>query len=145
MWNIKKWFIGIILILYVSRVECDIFGELLMSVKTLHDKVDKISLEQEANREKLYLIQEANNEKFDQLQKDLKNWLLEKESEGEVVKDFQLKINLILEMFYLNSILNFGIPPVLVFQLEVYYEVLKMKSEKIPLPADQKVVSLSIR
>jgi len=24
-------------------------------------------------------------------------------------------------MFYLNSTLNFGIPPVLVFQLEVYY------------------------
>ena len=28
-----------------------------------------------------------------------------------------------LEMFYLHSILNFGIPPVLVFQLEVYYKV----------------------
>ena len=28
-----------------------------------------------------------------------------------------------LELFYLNSILNFGIPPVLVFQLEVYYKV----------------------
>ena len=27
-----------------------------------------------------------------------------------------------LEMFYLNSILNFGILPVLVFQLEVYYK-----------------------
>ena len=27
------------------------------------------------------------------------------------------------EMFYLNSTLNFGIPPVLVFQLEVYYKV----------------------
>ena len=26
-------------------------------------------------------------------------------------------------MFYLNSPLNFGIPPVMVFQLEVYYEV----------------------
>ena len=26
------------------------------------------------------------------------------------------------EMFYLNSTLNFGIPPVLVFQLEVYYK-----------------------
>jgi len=26
-------------------------------------------------------------------------------------------------MFYLNSTLNFGIPPVLVFQLEVYYVV----------------------
>ena len=27
------------------------------------------------------------------------------------------------EMFYLNSTLNFGIPLVLVFQLEVYYMV----------------------
>ena len=26
-------------------------------------------------------------------------------------------------MFYLNSTLNFGIPPVLAFQLEVYYKV----------------------
>ena len=26
-------------------------------------------------------------------------------------------------MFYLNSTLNFGIPPVLVFQLEVFYMV----------------------
>ena len=112
MWNIKKWFIGIIPILYVSRVECDIFGELLLSVKTLHDKVDKISLEQEANREKTYLIQEANNEKLNQLQKDLKKWLLEKESEGEVVKDFQLKINLILTYFqnliYLKDVQPIG-------------------------------------
>ena len=29
----------------------------------------------------------------------------------------------VLEVFYLNSTLNFGIPPVLVFQLEVYYKV----------------------
>ena len=28
-----------------------------------------------------------------------------------------------VEIFYLNSTLNFGIPPVLVFQLEVYYKV----------------------
>ena len=28
-----------------------------------------------------------------------------------------------LEMFYLNSTLNFGIPLVLVFQLEAYYKV----------------------
>ena len=27
-----------------------------------------------------------------------------------------------LEMFYMNSTLNFRIPPVLVFQLEVYYK-----------------------
>ena len=26
-----------------------------------------------------------------------------------------------IEMFYLNSTLNFEIPPILVFQLEVYY------------------------
>ena len=32
-------------------------------------------------------------------------------------------LNVKLEMFYLNSTLNFGIPPVLVFQLEVYYKV----------------------
>jgi len=31
--------------------------------------------------------------------------------------------HLYVEMFYLNSTLNFGIPPVLVFQLEVYYNV----------------------
>ena len=28
-----------------------------------------------------------------------------------------------LEVFYLNPTLNFGIPPVLVFQKEVYYKV----------------------
>ena len=28
-----------------------------------------------------------------------------------------------IEKFYLNSTLNFGIPPVLIFQLEVYYQV----------------------
>ena len=37
----------------------------------------------------------------------------------------ETKVNLYrypdIEMFYLNSTLNFGIPPVLVFQLEVYY------------------------
>ena len=34
-----------------------------------------------------------------------------------------IEILLIIEMFYLNSTLNFGIPPVLVFQLEVYCKV----------------------
>ena len=29
----------------------------------------------------------------------------------------------LLEIFYLNSTLNFGMPTVLVFQLEVYYKV----------------------
>ena len=33
------------------------------------------------------------------------------------------QLEVCVEMFYLNSTLNFGIPPVLVFQLEVYYEV----------------------
>ena len=52
-------------------------------------------------------------------------------------------------MFYLNSTLNFGIPPVLVFQLEVYYKLdrvltgltaqqigttTRWYSNKIPLP-----------
>ena len=35
-----------------------------------------------------------------------------------------------VEMFYLNSTLNFGIPPALVFQLEVYYEVDKLLTAK---------------
>ena len=34
-----------------------------------------------------------------------------------------IKIDKNLEMFYLNSTINFGIPLVLVFQLEVYYKV----------------------
>ena len=34
----------------------------------------------------------------------------------------------LLEMFYLNSTLNFGIPPVLVFQLDVYYKVDRLLS-----------------
>ena len=33
-----------------------------------------------------------------------------------------------IEMFYLNSTLNFGIPPVLVFQLEVYYKVDRLQT-----------------
>ena len=31
-------------------------------------------------------------------------------------------------MFYLNSTLNFGIPPVLIFQLEVYYKVDRLQT-----------------
>ena len=34
-----------------------------------------------------------------------------------------------VEMFYLNSTLNFGIPPVLVFQLEVYYMVDRLQQK----------------
>ena len=37
---------------------------------------------------------------------------------------------LTLEMFYLNSTLNFGIPPVLVFQLEVCYRVDRLLTGK---------------
>ena len=36
---------------------------------------------------------------------------------GDMCYDFYI------EMFYLNSTFNFGIPSVLVFQLEVYYKV----------------------
>ena len=32
----------------------------------------------------------------------------------------------LIELFYLNSTLNFGIPTVLVFQLEVYYKVVRL-------------------
>ena len=38
-------------------------------------------------------------------------------------------------MFYLNSTLNFGIPAVLVFQLEVYYKVDRLLTG---LPAQRK-------
>ena len=34
-----------------------------------------------------------------------------------------LRMRILIEMFYLNSTLNFGIPQVLVFQLEVCYKV----------------------
>ena len=35
----------------------------------------------------------------------------------------RVSVKSLVEMFYLNSTLNFGIPPVLVFQLEVCYSV----------------------
>ena len=40
-----------------------------------------------------------------------------------VPESYQRGINIRVEMFYLNSTLNFGIPPALVFQTEVYYKV----------------------
>ena len=40
-----------------------------------------------------------------------------------------------IKMFYLNSNLNFGIPPVLAFQLEVYYKVDRLLTD---LTAQQK-------
>ena len=36
---------------------------------------------------------------------------------------FSINVNLDIDMFNSNSTLNFGIPPVLVFQWEVYYKV----------------------
>ena len=48
---------------------------------------------------------------------------------------FSVNSKLNLEMFYLNSTLNFGIPPVLVFQLEVYCKVDRLLTG---IPAQQK-------
>ena len=42
-------------------------------------------------------------------------------TKGKRVKGSETFYN--VEMFYLNSTLNLGIPPVLVFQLEIYYKV----------------------
>ena len=56
-----------------------------------------------------------------------RSWLPEYEyrSTLKIVNSFQIILmwKTLIEMFYLNSTLNFGIPPVLVFQLEVYYMV----------------------
>ena len=46
--------------------------------------------------------------------------------EGEFIGTVKSEVKIHVEMFYLNSTLNFGIPPVLVFQLEVYYKVDKL-------------------
>ena len=45
-----------------------------------------------------------------------------------LVWSVQALFNHHIEMFYLNSTLYFGIPPVLVFQLEVYYKVDRLLS-----------------
>ena len=47
-------------------------------------------------------------------------------------------INKLIELFYLNSTLNFGMPTVLVFQLEVYYKVDRLL---IGLTAQQKGIT----
>ena len=62
-----------------------------------------------------------------------------------------------VEMFYLNSTLNFGIPPVLEFQLEVYYKVDRLLtgltaqlkgttarwySNKTPLPQTMRIIGI---
>ena len=64
-----RWKALLVLHALVARVECDNFDELLSSVKNLHDKVDKIGLEQI-----------KTNEKVDQLQSDLNNLSLEANS-----------------------------------------------------------------
>ena len=51
-----------ILLALVAEVDCDVFNELLTSVKILHDKVDQISMEQI-----------RTNEKVDQLQTGVEN------------------------------------------------------------------------
>ena len=40
-----------------------------------------------------------------------------------ILKDLNFNDPSMVELFYLNSTLNFGISTVLVFQLEVYYKV----------------------
>ena len=64
-----RWKALVVLLALVTRIECDNFDELLSSVKNLHDKVDKIGLEQI-----------KTNEKVDQLQSDLNNLSLEANS-----------------------------------------------------------------
>ena len=54
---------------------------------------------------------------------------------NSIKKKYFKKSYLNVEMFYLNSTLNFWIPPVLVFQLEVYYKVDRLLTG---LPAQQK-------
>ena len=53
-----------------------------------------------------------------------------------------------IELFYLNSTLNFGIPTVLVFQLEVYYKqfvtYLKLKDEKLEIVNETKLLGVFI-
>ena len=57
-----RWKIIVIFLSLTVKVECDIFDELLVSVKNLHDKIDKIDLEQT-----------KTHEKVDQLQNDFNN------------------------------------------------------------------------
>ena len=37
-------------------------------------------------------------------------------------------LKFLIELFYLNSALNFGIPTLLVYQLEVYYKVDRLQT-----------------
>ena len=62
-----RWRTVMVLLALVVRVDCDIFGELLLSVQKLHDKVDNIGLEQIKTNEKV--LQTADI--VEQLQSDL--------------------------------------------------------------------------
>ena len=68
-----RWKTIIILVSFAMKVECDVFNELLLSVKNLHDKVDKISDLVVQNG----LEQIRTNKKVEQLQTDLKILSLE--------------------------------------------------------------------
>ena len=68
-----RWKTVLVLLALVVRVDCDIFGELLLSVKKLHDKVDKIGLELIRTNEEVV----QSTEKIDQLQFDLNTLSLE--------------------------------------------------------------------
>ena len=57
-----RWKTIVIFLSLTVKVECDMFNELLVSVKNLHTKIDKIDSEQT-----------KTNGKIDQLQSDLNN------------------------------------------------------------------------
>ena len=75
-WKLKMkdcWKTFIFLVSFAVKVECDVFNELLLSVKNLHEKVDKISDMVVQNG----MEQIRTNEIVEQLQTDLKNLSLE--------------------------------------------------------------------
>jgi len=76
-----EWRTILFLLVQIMRIDCDIFGELLMSVKNLHDKVDKISFEQT-----------KTNEKVKELRDDFMSFNLEIKSKPEI--DFDEKFSL---------------------------------------------------
>ena len=79
----------------------------------------------------------AKNKKKTMQSKLAEKWPCFKENAwflSSKIKNVMASVNQI-EMFYLNSTLNYGILPVLVFQLEVYYMVDRLLTE---LTAQQK-------
>ena len=56
-----------ILFALVVNVECDIFGELLLTVKHIHDKVEKISNEQIRTNEKVDQLKTELQKKVDKI------------------------------------------------------------------------------